>query len=1326
LAINILAPFFAWRWFRAPFLGALFYPNLIVSDAYNPNWQARRLGLQGGDALLAVDDMPVASGRELYLLLRDKEFSEEAQLKLEPDPARSDILPATLTVSFSMFAFQDFLIFFWIPYTIGLAYLALGFVVYRLRGDDWVGNIFVVFSALVSMLTAGIFDLYTLHLLTPVWAFVLPLSGAGLLHLGLVFPAETRLTRHRPWIRLLPYGIALVLGLANFYSFYLAGDPRLYLSLRVWSLGFIGIAILLFLALQAYLRFSTFSTLVRQQTSIIFWGGVIAFGPAAAWTLANALGFQAAFVWPIFAGVFAPFIIFPLTVTYAMLRYRILDLDLIFSRGVVYTLLTMTVTLVYFLIVSFLSALLQDVLFNNPMILAIFIIALVLFLDPLKQHLQTVVNRLFVRETFDFKQLLQNYGRALIATPLKTDHILEMLVKQANEALVLELALVFLRDETMGAFKISYQYGGNNSQTVAVRFGLSDDLAQWLSDTNNILQISPAGAISSDIKISREELARLNMLNVTLCVPLLGVEHLLGWLALGLKKSGQPYTSDDLLFLATLASQTTIALENAQLLEEANQRAAELAALQEISVSIQSETEPDTLLRSVVEQATRLIGTEGGMVYLLEPDEKTLKVVVSYHLDRDYSGFTIKSSEDIAGRVLTLGESVILDNYHNFHNQSPLFKEAKFGAILGIPLRWGDKVRGVLVLVHRPRGRRFREDNIWLMELFASQSAIALEQSRLLHEARRTAHQLTTLSEVSTAISSTLDLETALQRVMDRAIQILHAEAGSLLLTDQSGKNLTFEVVLGPAGKELLGAKIPVGRGIVGTVAETGKPLIVNDVSTDPRWHVGFDEATEFHTKDLVCVPMRSRERVIGVIEVINKQDGTVFTEDECSLLLSFASQAAIAIENAQRFTRTDQALAERVQELQALQVFDAQLQTTLELGTVLDTTLTHVMDSLAISMGVMGIIRESEDGPGLYLLAQRGMPTEMGRYRRDPWLLTRGIMGRVAKTGEPALINDITQAPGYIPKTFRTHSLLVVPIIRDDRVIGVINLESSEPEYFTEDDLSFVNILVSHAAIAIDNAQLFEQVKQVNQAKTEFMNTASHELKIPMTSIKGYAKLLQMGAAGSLTDQQKDFLNIIANNVDRMDRLVNDLLDVSRIEAGRIRLQIEAVQIREVIDDVVESVKNQVEKKNLHLTLNVAENLPEIRADYGRMVQIVTNLMSNAYKYTPSGGDITVIAKTYCNGKGEVDGIEVSVQDTGYGISEEDKTKLFTNFFRSSDQNIRDEPGTGLGLSITKKIIESHGGALTFESEHGKGSVFTFTAPLVSKIPPGVEVIER
>ena len=316
---------------------------------------------------------------------------------------------------------------------------------------------------------------------------------------------------------------------------------------------------------------------------------------------------------------------------------------------------------------------------------------------------------------------------------------------------------------------------------------------------------------------------------------------------------------------------------------------------------------------------------------------------------------------------------------------------------------------------------------------------------------------------------------------------------------------------------------------------------------------------------------------------------------------------------------------------------------------------------------------------------------------------------------------------------------VLVIPVLYEHRLIGITGLgEKMSGEWYSSEDIDLLQTLMNHTAVSIENAlkvaelkkmieleASYRELKKLDEMKDNFLSMVSHDLRTPMTSIKGYTKLLQMGGGSMLSpEQQQDFLQIIINSVDRMAGLVNDLLDVSRIEAGRIRLEISDVQMSDVINEVIEAVQTQIDKKQQQLILDVPDDLPQLRADYNRMVQIVTNLVSNAFKYTPEGGEITVIAKPYQNEA--VHGVMVTVKDTGYGISEEDQAQLFTNFFRSADQNIRDEPGTGLGLSITKNMIETHGGELTLESKLGEGSAFTFTMPQVCKVPPGVEVVER
>lgn len=1320
ITVNVLAPIFALNWAESPFIGTLLYPKLVVSNYYHADWATNPPVVQPYNILQAIDGQPLASGQALTFQLRQKQIGDEVRLTFESSPSQSQ----TASVQLSHFPIQHLLTFFWLPYTVGLIYLGASYVIYRLRGLDHIGGLCIAFSITASIFLAGLFDYHTYHFLTPIWAFSYPFIGGMLLHFALIFPDKSFVANRYPQLYLLPYALSSLL--AGFYLFiiYLSNSPHLiptsWLSIHL----FIGVAFAIFAARVLYVRFTTISSIIRQQTSIILGGSVISLGSVGIWTVLILLGNSIQITQAVLIAIFLPLTIFPLSLAYAMLRYRKIDLDITFSRATVYVILTLLISINYIGIASLLSVMLKDEdIFRDPILLTVFVTTLVIALGPLKERIQTYINERFLQITVDYRQMQQNYGRDLIATPLSVDKILQMLAQQTDEALAADPIAIFLRTPVVDAFTIRHQ-AGLNTAPVKVRFGLSDDLAQWLSDTNDILQISPSGELLSAGRIHPEEVARLNMLHISLCVPLLGSKRLLGWLAMGLKKSGQPYGSDDLMFLATIASQTTIALENAQLLEEANQRAAELEALQEISVTVQAKAEPDSLLISVVEHATQLLHVQGGLVWLLKPDDNKLEVMVSHNLDQDYTGRTLNKSQDIAGRVLLLGEPVAVDNYQTFSGQSTSFSDSEFGAALGVPLRWSGRVQGVLQLIHRPGGLRFTESDIWLMKLFATQSSLALEKSRLLQEAQRRANQLAMLSEVSKTISSTLNLKTVLSQVMDSAVEILNVEAGSLFLMDSTGQELTFEVVLGPSGSELIGAKISTGVGIVGTVAQTSDPLIINDVSNDPRWHTSFDEETKFRTRDILCVPMIASDRVVGVIEVINKQDRQIFTTEDASLLLSFAVQAAIVIENAQIFTRTDQALAERVQELQSLQIFDQQLQKSLDLDKVMDISLTQAMDVLGVPIGALGIFKGKQED-GLYLSAQYGTSSEMHRYKTEPWPVSKGLIGQVARTGQPVMVNDLSQNEQYARKSRISQSMLVVPILRDEAVIGVIDLESITPDYFSEGDISFVQLLASHAAFAIQNAQLFEQAQAANEAKSEFMNTASHDLKVPMTSIKGYAKMLRIGAGGPLSDTQQEFVDVIYNNIERMSRLVSDLLDVSRIEAGRIRLEIEDVQIAAVIDDVISSVGAQIEERQLKLNLDVQPTLPTLRADYHRLVQIMTNFVSNAYKYTPDGGDVTISAKVVSQ-KGQDDQVAISIKDSGYGISKEDQAKLFTTFFRATDPNIRAQPGTGLGLSITKKMIESHGGTLTLESELGQGSTFTFTLPLISKIPPGVEVSEK
>jgi PAS domain S-box-containing protein len=237
----------------------------------------------------------------------------------------------------------------------------------------------------------------------------------------------------------------------------------------------------------------------------------------------------------------------------------------------------------------------------------------------------------------------------------------------------------------------------------------------------------------------------------------------------------------------------------------------------------------------------------------------------------------------------------------------------------------------------------------------------------------------------------------------------------------------------------------------------------------------------------------------------------------------------------------------------------------------------------------------------------------------------------------------------------------------------------------------------------------------EADLAKSEFVSTVSHELRTPMTSIKGYADLMLLGAAGAMNEEQKRFLNIIKANADRLAVLVNDLLDISRIEGGRIELDIEAIRLDGVVEQVVASLRGKVEEKGLGLAVNVPSDLPLVQADRDRLIQILTNLVSNARQYTHSGGNITVTARRSPRlpERGTDSMVELAVTDTGIGIAPEDQVKVFDRFFRADDPDVQEFSGTGLGLAIVKSLVEMLHGRIHLTSELGVGSTFSFTLPV-------------
>lgn len=285
----------------------------------------------------------------------------------------------------------------------------------------------------------------------------------------------------------------------------------------------------------------------------------------------------------------------------------------------------------------------------------------------------------------------------------------------------------------------------------------------------------------------------------------------------------------------------------------------------------------------------------------------------------------------------------------------------------------------------------------------------------------------------------------------------------------------------------------------------------------------------------------------------------------------------------------------------------------------------------------------------------------------------------------------------------------LVAPIRREKEAVGLIGLTRTDSA-FPEDASSFLARLADHAASAIGNARLYDQVIAANEAKSHFVSIVTHELRIPMTSIKGYTDILNTGAVGEINEQQKQFLQIIRNNVDRMAALISDLSDISRIESGRFSMELATVALLECIEETMQALRPQLESRSQSFTLQDVEDLPNVQTDRARLIQILTNLISNANKYTQDGGQIIIAAQV------EDGFVRIDIIDNGIGMSEADQAKLFEQFFRTENNAVRNQHGWGLGLHVTKRMVEELGGEMHVRSKLGAGSTFSFTAPSVEQ----------
>jgi K+-sensing histidine kinase KdpD len=567
----------------------------------------------------------------------------------------------------------------------------------------------------------------------------------------------------------------------------------------------------------------------------------------------------------------------------------------------------------------------------------------------------------------------------------------------------------------------------------------------------------------------------------------------------------------------------------------------------------------------------------------------------------------------------------------------------------------------------------------------------------MLTEDRKQSSQqqrLAKLYEVSRAIGGSLDLQTVLNQVMDAIISLTGAERGFLMMLDDDG-DLRVRVARHFDSESSDSGAVAISRTVANKVFQSGQPVVTTNAQEDPRFS-GTQSIVSQALRSIMATPLRVRGQVIGVVYVDNRVRTGLFSEQDLDMLDAFAGQAGVAIENARLFGATDQALAIRVEELTMLQRIDRQLNETLDIAKAMNITLEWSSKVCKADSASMGLL--DEEAGLLRVFARYGAADVFSQADTIP--LDMPILRAVIEKQEPVL----ETTSGEI-----TIKLLIVPVRRENSVIGIIALraQSDNPAaLFSDEDRALVTRMADRAAIAIENARLYGEVRAANLAKSEFVGIVAHELKGPMTSISGYADLMTI--AGTVTERQAGFINTIKNAVYRMRVLVGDLTDISRIETGQLRVDLKVVSLPDAIAVARENTIIEIERRGHRLNSDVPADLPTVSADQDRMVQVMMNLMSNAYKYTPDGGKITVSAKVVGNR------VAVAVADTGVGMTPDQVAKLGTKFWRA--ENGLQQQGTGLGFAITRRLIELMGGNIDIQSEAGKGTTIGFSLPIAAK----------
>lgn len=828
-------------------------------------------------------------------------------------------------------------------------------------------------------------------------------------------------------------------------------------------------------------------------------------------------------------------------------------------------------------------------------------------------------------------------------------------------------------------------------------------------------------------------------------LPLLTKDKAVGVMCIE-KNEAQAFNEHDLQMMLALANSAAFAVENNRLLNNTSRRIHELAIINEVSQLINQNFGQDSLWQALISQLSELFDASRIIIGLYRREQTLLDIKLRVEYGVEVPPMA-ERPDALSQVVLKNGISLFFPDLQNEHERLESlglrpyeFQTTDLSSWMGAPLRSRNNETVGLISLQHNFPHAFDDDTLSLLTTVAAQVSMAIDNARVLEAEQGRRKLADSLMNVTRTVSSTLEFDDVLGRLVEQLVRLVQADIVLIMMPPDTIEATNKVIVRATYGfhdpHRGYGFEFETDNPVM-EIYRAQQPIIMDSISIEehPNWILTetFPETNGKHS--WVGVPMIYQGQVIGII-TIDKFKTNAFTNSDAQALFALARQAAVAIENARLHAQVEEnlnTLRTRAHRLASMHRMATLMSSTLDQQTILESSVKLLVELFNADHSSV-IIIDYESGNS-YVRAEYPQTEAMGHMIFRHGTESYNKLEQVIATNDVLMLRDDTVSHHFTDKntqrifeTFGMQFMVLVPLVAREQVIGAITVDSDRGlQELTDGDRDTLMTLASQVAMAISNTNLYEQAIEANRLKSEFLANVSHELRTPLNAIIGYSELLLTGIYGEMTEKQEERLERVYNSGKHLLSLINEILDLSKIEAGRMDLNLTPVNISELISEATYDKHHDAEAKELQLSFDIIENMPPVTIDPMRMRQVISNLVSNAIKFTQQGGvvimaNIIEVAdneptpKVYPPPSIPLDDgkwLQIAVEDSGIGIDSENHRTIFDAFRQVDGSTVREYEGTGLGLAITRRLVELHDGYIWVESELGLGSIFRVLIPL-------------